>query len=52
MRHNGLRFIRQAAAGKSLRIEISNGHHTLAFHDRCYQREQDILYPLYSLPLH
>jgi transposase len=33
------------------RIEISNGRQTLAVHDRCYKREQDILNPLHYLPL-
>jgi len=33
------------------KIEITNGHQTLAVHTRCYKREQDILNPLHYLPL-
>ena len=33
------------------RVEISNGGKVLAVHDRCYQREQDILDPFHYLPL-
>jgi transposase len=33
------------------RVEITNGHQTLAVHTRCYEREQDILNPLHYLPL-
>jgi len=33
------------------RVEITNGHQTLAVHTRCYKKEQDILNPLHYLPL-
>jgi transposase len=33
------------------RVEIANGHQTLAVHRRCYGREQDILNPLHYLGL-
>jgi hypothetical protein len=33
------------------RVEITNGHQTLAVHTRCYKREQDVLNPLHYLPL-
>jgi len=33
------------------RVEITNGHQTLAVHPRCYRREQDVLNPLHYLPL-
>jgi transposase len=33
------------------RIEISNGQQVVAVHERCYQREQDILNPLHYLRL-
>lgn len=33
------------------RIEISNGQQVIAVHERCYQREQDILNPLHYLSL-
>jgi transposase len=33
------------------RIEISNGQQVVAVHERCYQREQDILNPLHYLTL-